>query len=62
MALLNVEEEVRLFGERIDNDTYKVDRAKNNGEDYVKTGKHKRDTEAVMEFVKSDAFDVIRNM
>lgn len=62
MALLNVEEETRLFSERIENDFYKVERAKNNGDDYVKTGKHKRDTEAVAQFVDSDAFDIIRNM
>ena len=62
MALLNVEEETRLFKERLDSDFFEVDRAKNNGENYVKSGKHKRDTAAVEEFVESDAFNVIRNL
>lgn len=62
MALLNVDEETRLFEDRINTDFYDVDRAKNNGEDYVGSGKHKRDTEAVKEFVASSAFDIIRKM
>lgn len=62
MAMLSVEEETRKFRERLDSDFFAVDRSKNNGENYVESGKHKRDTEAVEELIKSDAFNIIRKM
>ena len=54
--------EERLFLERIEEGFYTVDRARNNGNDYVDSGRLNRDTEAVAAFVNSDAFDVIRNL
>lgn len=62
MALLDSKEEARRFEERINSNFYSFDRAKNSGEDYVKSGKHKRDTKAVEKFAASDAFDAVRGM
>lgn len=54
--------EERLFLERIENGFYTVDRAVNCGDDYVDSGRLNRDTEAVAAFVRSDDFDVIREL
>ncbi len=62
MALLNIDQEKKLFLERIEDDFYSVERAKNSGEDYVLSGKLARDTKAVEEFASSSDFDIIRNL
>ena len=56
------EREERLFLERIDEGFYTVDRARNNGSDYVDSGRLDRDTEAVVAYTNSEEFNVIRNL
>ncbi len=60
--MIDFAEEEKAFRKRLDENFYTLDRAKNTGDDYVRSGKLDRDTEAVIAFSASSDFDVIRNL
>ena len=58
--MLDIVKEELIFRERLENGFYSLDRAKNCGSDYVKSGKLDRDTKAVIEYAGSKEFDAIK--
>lgn len=60
--MMDIDLEEKIFRKRLETDFYYLERAKNNGDDYVASGKLERDTEAVVSFANSDAFDVIKKL
>lgn len=61
MAVLNIEEETRLFEEKLNNNYFYKDRSKNTEEDYA-VDKESRDNHAVKDFLDSEYFGYIKNM
>lgn len=61
MPRVNVQEETRLFGEKLRNGYFSTERSKNNEVDYAEE-KEQRDTLAVKEFTNTAYFSHIRDM
>lgn len=61
MPRVNVQEETRLFGEKLRRDYFATERSKNSEVDYA-LEKENRDTEAVKAFTQTETFEFIRDM
>lgn len=61
MPRVNVQEETKLFGEKLRSGYFSTDRSKNNEVDYAEQ-KEQRDTLAVKEFTKTESFNYIKDM
>lgn len=61
MPRVNVQEETRLFGEKLRKGYFATERSKNNEVDYAKE-KEQRDTKAVKDFTQTEYFEYIRDM
>lgn len=61
MPRVDVQEETRLFGEKLRNGYFSTERSKNSEVNYAKE-KEERDTAAVKRFLKTPSFEYIKDM
>lgn len=61
MPRVDVREETKLFGERLQSNYYSKERSTNTEVDYAKV-KEPRDTQAVKDFIETETFNYIMNM
>lgn len=61
MPRVNVQEETRLFGEKLRKGYFSTERSKNSEVNYAQE-KEERDTEAVKRFLETPSFEYIKDM